>query len=77
MDIDERFPMKLPSVQDAPEPFRSALADNISSQESVRLLIHAPVFSTLEEKTKSFFRVIAKEQCPRRWNRCSSTRHRS
>jgi hypothetical protein len=51
MEIDDRFPTKLPSVQDAPEPFRSALADSISPQESIRLLIHAPPFSTLGERT--------------------------
>jgi hypothetical protein len=51
MEIDDRFATKLPSVQDAPEPFRSALADSISPQESIRLLIHAPPFSTLGERT--------------------------
>ena len=46
-----------PRVQDAPEPFRSALADSISPQESIRLLIHAPAFSTLGER--SFPTVLA------------------
>ena len=51
MQIDDRFPTKLPSVLDAPDPFRSALADSISSQESIRLVIHAPALSTLGERT--------------------------
>jgi len=50
MEIDDRFPTKLPSVLDAPEPFRGALTDSISSPESVRLLIYAPAFSTLIER---------------------------
>jgi len=53
MEIDDRFPTKLPSVLDAPEPFRSALADFISSQESIRFLIHAPAFSTPGERTSA------------------------
>ena len=53
MEIDDRFPTKLPSVHDAPEPFRTALADSISPQESIRLLIYAPAFSTLIEKTSA------------------------
>lgn len=51
MEIDDRFPTNLPSVQDAPKPFRGALADSISPQESIRLLTHAPAFSTLGERT--------------------------
>src|SRR6202035_3917039 len=51
MEIDDRFPTKLSSIQDAPEPFGSALADSIASSESIRLLIHAPAFSTLGEET--------------------------
>src|ERR1700724_4866719 len=51
MEIDDRSPKKTPSVLNAPEPFRSALADSISSQESIRFLIHAPAFSTPGERT--------------------------
>jgi hypothetical protein len=46
MEIDTRFPTKLQTVSDAPESFRSALTDNISSGEFIRLLVHAPAFST-------------------------------
>jgi hypothetical protein len=53
MKTDDRFPTKLPSVLDSPEPFRSALADSISSQESIRFLIHAPAFSTPGERTSA------------------------
>ena len=51
MEIDDRFPTKLQSIPDAPEPFRGALTGSISPQESIRLLIHAPAFSTLDDKT--------------------------
>jgi hypothetical protein len=46
MQIDTRFPTKLQTVYDAPEPFRTSLADNIPSGEFIRLLVHAPAFST-------------------------------
>jgi hypothetical protein len=51
MEIDSRFPSKLDSVSDAPEPLRSAVAENCPSLESVRLLIHAPAFSTVDERS--------------------------
>lgn len=46
MQIDTRFPTKLQTVSDAPEPFRTSLADNIPSGEFIRFLVHAPAFST-------------------------------
>jgi len=46
MQIDTRFPTKLQNVSDAPESFRTALTDNISSGELIRFLVHAPAFST-------------------------------
>jgi hypothetical protein len=51
MAIDTRFASKLDSVYDAPEALRNVLADNIASQESVRLLVHAPTFSTMNERS--------------------------
>jgi hypothetical protein len=53
MKTDDRFPTKLPSVLNTPEPFRSALADSISSQESIRFLIQAPAFATPGERTSA------------------------
>jgi hypothetical protein len=50
MAIDNRFPIKLYIVSDAPEPLRSALEENVPS-ESVRLLLHSPSFSTLGERS--------------------------
>src|SRR5689334_2253662 len=50
MDIDPRFPTKLNSLNDAPEPFRSALVEYIPSEESILLLVHAPAFSAVNEK---------------------------
>jgi hypothetical protein len=51
MDIDTSFPTKLDTVSDAPEPLRSALAESLPSGETVRLLVHAPAFSTGDEKS--------------------------
>jgi hypothetical protein len=51
MEVDTRFPSKLDTVNDVPEPLRGKLVDNIHSQESVRLLVHAPAFSTANEKS--------------------------
>jgi len=51
MEIDTRFPTKLNTVSDAPEPLRSALVKSLPSGESVRLLVHAPAFATGDEKS--------------------------
>src|SRR6516225_4208792 len=51
MEIDTRFPTKLSTVSDAPEPLRSALAASLPPGESTRLLVHAPAFATGDEKT--------------------------
>ncbi len=51
MEIDSRFPTKLDSVSDAPEPLRSAVEESLASPKSVRLLVHAPAFSTADEKS--------------------------
>ena len=49
MEIDSRFPTKLSSVDDAPEPFRRALDEDLPSGKPVRLLLHAPAFETADE----------------------------
>jgi len=46
MEIDTRFPTKLNSISDAPEPFRRALGESFPSGKPVRLLLHAPAFET-------------------------------
>src|SRR5258708_18371598 len=51
MEIDSRFPTKLNTVSDAPEPFRSALVENLASGEHVRLLVHAPAFIMGDQKS--------------------------
>src|SRR4029077_2460322 len=51
MEIDTRFPTKLNAVSDAPEPLRSALVESLPSGEPVRLLVHAPAFTTEDEKS--------------------------
>jgi hypothetical protein len=50
MEIDTRFPTKLPSVSEAPEPFRSALGESFPSGEPARLLLYNPAFQTEDEK---------------------------
>jgi hypothetical protein len=49
MEIDTRFPTKLNTVSDVPEPLRSALLKGLSTKELVRLLVHAPAFSSGDE----------------------------
>jgi hypothetical protein len=49
MDIDDRFPTKLESLDDVPVPFRRALKENIAADQSVRLLVHAPAFTSADE----------------------------
>jgi hypothetical protein len=51
MKIDTRFPTKLDTVSDAPEPLRSELVKSLPSKEAVRLLVHAPAFPTGDEKS--------------------------
>ena len=51
MEIDPRFPTKLETVFDAPEPFRTSMIDNIPSGESIRLLVHAPAFSAVNKNS--------------------------
>jgi hypothetical protein len=51
MEIDTRFPTKLNTVSDAPEPLRSALEESLPSGQPVRLLVHAPAFTTGDEKS--------------------------
>jgi hypothetical protein len=51
MEIDTRFPTKLDTVSDAPEPLRSALVESFPSGEPVRLLVHAPAFATEDAKS--------------------------
>src|SRR6266436_3939913 len=51
MEIDTRFPTRLNTVSDAPEPLRSALVKSLSSEEPTRLLVHAPAFAAGDEKT--------------------------
>jgi hypothetical protein len=51
MEIDTRFPTKLDTVSDAPEPFRSVLVEGLPSGEPVRLLVHAPEFTTEDQRS--------------------------
>jgi len=51
MEIDTRFPTKLGAISDAPEPLRSALVEILPAKEPMRLLVHAPAFSSVDEKS--------------------------
>jgi hypothetical protein len=51
MEIDPRFPTKLSAISDAPEPLRSALVEILPPKEPMRLLVHAPAFSSAAEKS--------------------------
>jgi hypothetical protein len=53
MNIDARFPTKLDAIQDTPEPLRKALLENFPARESVRFLVHAPLFSTSDERSSA------------------------
>ena len=53
MKIDARFPTKLDAIQDAPEPLRNALLENFPANESVRFLVHAPLYSTADERSSA------------------------
>lgn len=44
MEIDTRFPTKLDTVSDAPEPFRSVLVKSFPAGMPIPLLIYAPSF---------------------------------
>ncbi len=58
MKIDTRFPTKFDTVSDAPEPLRSELVKNLPSEETVRLLVHAPAFPTGDEKSPATLLVV-------------------
>jgi hypothetical protein len=60
MEIDTRFPTKLDTVSDAPEPFRTALVGSFPSGEPVRLLVHAPAFPTGDEKSPATVLAVTK-----------------
>jgi hypothetical protein len=51
MEIDTRFPTKLDTVSDAPEPFRSALVESFPAGTPVRLLVYAPSFPTGDDES--------------------------
>ena len=51
MPIDTRFPTKLDTVADVPEPFSGALKGSLPSEGRIRLLVHAPAFVTEEQKS--------------------------
>jgi hypothetical protein len=59
MEIDTRFPTRLNAISDAPEPLRSALVESFPSEEPLRLLVHAPAFSTLGEKSPATVLAVA------------------
>src|SRR6516164_3307374 len=61
MEIDVILPTKLNAIAEVPEPLRSAVAENIPSESSLRLLVHAPAFSTATEKTPATVLAVTDE----------------
>jgi hypothetical protein len=61
MEIDTRFPTKLDTVSDAPEPFRSALLQSFPSGEPIPLLVHAPAFTTADEESAATLLAITND----------------
>ena len=51
MEIDTRFPTKLDTVSDAPEPFRSALVKSFPAGTPVPLLVYAPSFPAGDDES--------------------------
>jgi hypothetical protein len=58
MEIDSRFPTRLNTVSDAPQLFHAALAENLSTDESIRFLVYAPAFATETDKTPATVLVV-------------------
>jgi hypothetical protein len=61
MEIDANLPTRLNAIAEAPEPLRSTVAENIPSENSIRLLVHAPAFSTATEKTPATVLAVTNE----------------
>jgi hypothetical protein len=61
MDSDPPFPRKLDSIRDAPERLRRGLVENLPSEESVRLLVYAPAFSTADESLPATVLAVAND----------------
>ena len=61
MDFDSPFPSKLDSIRDAPERLRRGLVENLPSEESVRLLVYAPAFSTADESLPATVLAVAND----------------
>jgi hypothetical protein len=60
MEIDTRFPTKLHSISDAPEPLRSALVESLTSEEPAGLLVYSPAFSGVSENTPATLLAVTK-----------------
>jgi hypothetical protein len=61
MNIDERFPTKLDTIQSAPEPLRKALLESFPAEDSVRFLVHAPLYSTGDERSSATVLVVTSD----------------
>jgi hypothetical protein len=61
MNIDERFPTKLDDIEDAPEPLRKALLEVFPTKDSIRFLVHAPFYSTADERLSATVLVVTSD----------------
>jgi hypothetical protein len=61
MEIDTRFPTKLDTVSDAPEPFRSALVESFPAGTPVPpLLVYAPSFPAGDDESPATVLAVTK-----------------
>ena len=62
MKIDRSFAGKVKNVDEAPEPFRQSLQENIEPDETVSLLVYSPVFKSAGRRIDATVLAITDER---------------
>lgn len=62
MKIDKSFAGKATSVEEAPDPFRQSLRENIEPDEAVSLLVYSPVFKSAGRRFDATVLAISNER---------------
>ncbi len=62
MKIDKSFAGKATSVEEAPDPFRQSLRENIEPDEAVSLLVYSPVFKSAGRRFDATVLAITNER---------------
>jgi hypothetical protein len=62
MKIDRSFAGKAKNVDEAPEPFRQSLQENIEPDETVSLLVYSPVFKSAGRRLDATVLAITDER---------------